>query len=410
MRIALFHNLPSGGAKRTLYEQARRLAAEHEIDVFTLSSAEHAFADIRPFAHNHQVISFEPQPLLESPWGRLNQVFRLTDLYRLRRPLRQIARQVESGGYDLLLAHPCRWEATSTLLHYLHGRLPTVYYCHEPIRRFYESDPPRLYDDDNFPRRRLLNRIDPLPPLYRLLLKQIDRRNIRQAGQVLVNSVFVQTAVRRIYQVESAVSYHGVDVDWFRPLAMARQYMVFSVGSLTPLKGFDFLVKAVGHIPAAERPPLVIASNSQNPPERDFLNQLAADMGVDLSLRGNITDERLVQFYNETAVTAYTPIREPFGLVPLEAMACGSPIVAVREGGVQESVLHQETGLLVERDPQQFARALQQLLSDSELAAAYGRNGRQHVTQHWHWDRAVDTLAGHLYSAVGHKEAAIELQ
>ncbi|MFO7539711.1 MAG: glycosyltransferase family 4 protein [Chloroflexota bacterium] len=401
MRIALFHNLPSGGAKRTLYEQARRLAARHEIDVYTLSSADHAFADLRPFTSQHHSIPFAPLPLLRSPWGRVNQAFRLADLYRLRRPLRQIARQIETGGYDLLFVHPCRLEAASTLLHYVHGRLPTIYYCQEPLRRFYESDPPRPYDDDNFPRRRLLNRVDPLPPLYRSLLKGIDRRNVRRAGLVLVNSTFMQTAVRRIYQVEAEVSYHGVDVEWFRPLARPKKRMILSVGSLTPLKGFDFLIEAVGHMPPAERPPLVIASNFQNPPEREYLTQLAADLDVDLELRGSVSDEQLVQLYNETAVTAYTPIREPFGLVPLEAMACGSPVVAVREGGVQESVLHEETGLLVERDPLRFAQALRQILADESTAARYGENGRRHVTQHWTWDRAVETLADHLDSVSG---------
>jgi glycosyltransferase involved in cell wall biosynthesis len=89
-------------------------------------------------------------------------------------------------------------------------------------------------------------------------------------------------------------------------------------------------------------------------------------------------------------------VLEPFGLVPLEAMSCGTPVVGVREGGVQESIIHERTGLLVERDPKKFSNAVQHLLSNPDLIAEYGRNGREHVLKNWTWDRSVDRLEDHL--------------
>ena len=73
MRIALFHNAPSGGAKRAIYEWTRRLTEHHQIDVYTLNSADHDFCDIRPFVQQYQVFDFAPRKLFNSPWGRLNQ-------------------------------------------------------------------------------------------------------------------------------------------------------------------------------------------------------------------------------------------------------------------------------------------------------------------------------------------------
>lgn len=396
MRIALFHNLPSGGGKRTLYEMARRLAAGHKIDVYTLSCANHDFADLRPLADAYTIAPFQPAPLLSSPLGRLNQGLRLVDLFRLRPRLRTIAGQIAGGAYDLLFVHPCQIEIASTLLSYLRGRLPAVYYCQEPLRRFYEEQPARPYDDDHLPRRRFLNRLDPLLHLYRLFLKRIDRRNTQSAGLVLVNSMFMQQTVRRIYRVEAEVSYHGVDTDYFRPQPAEKRGFVLSVGSLTPLKGFDFLIEAVARLPADRRPPLVIASNFQNPPEQAYLEQLAEQRGVALELLGQVDDEQLLTLYNQAAVVAYAAIREPFGLVPLEAMACGVPVVAVRDGGVQESVIHEQTGLLTGREPEQFAFALQQLLDDPQLAACYGGRGREQVLQNWTWDRAARALEERL--------------
>jgi glycosyltransferase involved in cell wall biosynthesis len=177
--------------------------------------------------------------------------------------------------------------------------------------------------------------------------------------------------------------------------------MLLSVGSLTPLKGFDFLIQAVAGIPCNQRPSLIIASNFQSPPERDYLKQLATELNVDLKLLANIRDKHLVRLYNQARVVVYAPIREPSGLVPLEAMACDTPVVGVREGGVPESIVHQHTGLLVERDPAQFAAAIQHLLSNPSLASEYGRNGREHVLRNWTWDESVATLEHHLATCAG---------
>ncbi len=398
MHIALFHNLPSGGAKRSVHEATRRLATRHTIDVYTLASANHEFADLRPYVARHHVFPFRPWPLFGSPLGRLNQMVRLADLWRLRRLARRMAAAIPWGEYDVLLAHPCQFESSPSLLRWAQGA-PTVYYCHEPLRLLYETMPPRPYAPTASRRQRLLDRLDPLPGLYRRTLRRVDRANLRSADAVLVNSQFIRESVRRIYQTAAIVSYHGVDVDCFRPLSLPRERFVLSVGSLTPLKGFDWLIRAIACIPPARRPSLVIVSNFQNPPERAFLEQLAQASGVDLRLLANISDARLVELYNQAALTAYAPHAEPFGLVPLESMACATPVVAVREGGVAESVVHEETGLLTERDPQQIAAAIERLLDDANLAERYGRSGRAHVVRHWTWEQAAATLERHLICA-----------
>lgn len=395
MKIAIFHNLPSGGAKRALGEMVRRLAPRHQLDVFTLSCANHDFADLRPFVARHEVTAFQPSPLLKFPWARFNQAIRLLDLGRLQPIARQIARQIEHHGYDVVLVNLCQFENSPSILRYL-WRIPTIYYCQEPLRRFYETMPARPYDDGASQRRQVLNRLDPLPALYQRALKALDRRNIRSAGVVLVNSEYIRELVRRIYHLEAQVSYLGVDEQFFHPVPAAKHRSLLSVGSLTPLKGFDFLIESVGRIPAEQRPELVIASNFQNPPERQYLEQLARQHQVTVSLLNNISDDDLRRLYNQAALTVYAPHREPFGLVSLESMACGTPVVAVREGGIPEVVVHGQVGWLVDRDPAQFAEGVQQLLANPAQAAQYGQQGREHVVRHWTWDRAAQTLEHNL--------------
>lgn len=399
MRIALYHNLPSGGAKRTLAESTLRLARRHQIEVYTLSSANHEFADIRPHVHGHTVYPYEPLPLLKSPLGRLNQAIRLLDLYRIKSVNRKIVADILANGYDLVIVQPCQVEKSPSLLRYL-TEIPTVYYCHEPLRQLYEAQPARPYDGSSFMRRRVLNRFDPLPGLYTAFLKRNDRQNISSARRVLVNSIFTQNAVAQIYGINSHVSYHGINADLFQPLSLEKHPSLLSVGSLTPLKGFDFLIEAVARIPGSHRPVLNIASNFQNPPEREFLNSLTQELSVKTNFLGSISDSTLVELYNQTTATVYAPLREPFGLVPLESMACETPVVAVAEGGIQETILDGQTGYLTERDPDAFAKAIQDILKDPRRAAEMGKTGRKQVLTHWTWDAAVQRLEDHLLACI----------
>jgi len=395
LRIAIYHNLPSGGAKRTVLEQVKRLSIRHEVDVFSLSSANHEFADLRPYIKNHTVLEFRPLKLLQSPWGRVNQAIRWLDLSRLNRRTQHLSQIILKNGYDVLLAHPCQFENNPSVLQHVTA-IRTVYYCHEPLRLIYEKMPARPYDQAELRQRQLLNRIDPLPSLYKAKLQRQDRDNIRMAARVLVNSNFIRQSVKQIYGIDAHVSYHGVDGSFFQPRHIEKLNILLSVGSLTPLKGFDFLIQAMGCLPTSGRPTLVIASNFQNPPEREYLIDLAGKSGVDVELEGNVSDVRLVELYSQAKITVYAPLAEPFGLVPLESMACATPVVAVDEGGIRETVLHNQTGVLVQRAPELFAGAITQLLTDTNLAREIGVNGREHVLNHWSWERAMDTLERYL--------------
>ena len=105
MKIAIFHNLPSGGAKRAVYEWVQRLAQEHTIDVYSLSTADHSFCDIRPFVSRHESYEFSPHEMFQPPFGRLNQLQRWRDLGELERVNRKIAARINLGGYDVLFAN-----------------------------------------------------------------------------------------------------------------------------------------------------------------------------------------------------------------------------------------------------------------------------------------------------------------
>ena len=393
LRIAVYHNLPTGGAKRTLHDMVRRLSRNHRLDCFTLSCSSQEFCDLRPYVQNVHVYGFQPTPLLRSPLGRANALLRLADTTRLARLSRHIALDIDAGNYDAAFVHPSQYTQAPTLLRFL--RTPSLYYCQEPLRRLYE---PSVHHTRRQPERwrAILDQLDPARVLYDGVLRRVDLANVRAATGVLANSRFTAQNVNRIYGIEAGVCYHGVDVAQFAPLGLKRENMVLSVGALVPVKGHDFVVRSVGLIPASIRPGLTIVSNHASPEERAHVEQIARQCGVELSIRLMASDTELVALYNQARATAYAPHLEPFGLVPLESMACGTPVVGVREGGVAETILDGETGFLVERDVPVFAQALQTMCTRPDLATQYGMRGRSYVEEHWTWDHRLRTLERYL--------------
>src|SRR5512138_2712857 len=156
MKIAVYHDLPSGGAKRTLYEAMKRLSQRHVLDVYTLDTADKAFCDLHEFSNAESVFHFSPSKLFHRPFGRLNQFQRWSDLQRLDRLARQVAKVMDDGKYDLVLAQPCMWTQAPLVLRYLDT--PSIYYCHEPPRNLYDSVSVQQAGSDS---RNALDAIDP---------------------------------------------------------------------------------------------------------------------------------------------------------------------------------------------------------------------------------------------------------
>jgi starch synthase len=101
--------------------------------------------------------------------------------------------------------------------------------------------------------------------------------------------------------------------------------------------------------------------------------------------------DEVAQLYSHAAVFVCPSIYEPFGLINLEAMACSTPVVASRVGGIPEVVVDGETGLLVEPgDPAALAAALRRVLDDPARAARMGETGRRRVEAHFSWDRIAE--------------------
>jgi glycosyltransferase involved in cell wall biosynthesis len=137
---------------------------------------------------------------------------------------------------------------------------------------------------------------------------------------------------------------------------------------------------------------LTIAGSGGHPRMPAYLQKIAMECGVQMELKIGVDDCELIRLYRSSAAFVFGARQEPFGLVALEAMACGLPVVAVAEGGVPEIVRDGETGYLAPRDERAFARSLETVLASEEHAGALGRAGRADVLDRWTWQQAGERL------------------
>jgi glycosyltransferase involved in cell wall biosynthesis len=211
----------------------------------------------------------------------------------------------------------------------------------------------------------------------------------------------------------------GVNVERFGtggavadPPASGR-WRILSVGRLVPRKGFADLIRAVRMLPDAE---LVIAGGPPaaelgSDPEARRLRRLAQRAGVAdrVRLLGSVPREDMPAWYRSADLLACAPWYEPFGLTPLEAMACGVPVVAYAVGGLVESVIDGVTGSLVRpRDVPRLAAELRALLGNPVLRMSYASAAVDRVRSRYPWQRTAADVE-RVYAAVTGESASTAL-
>jgi D-inositol-3-phosphate glycosyltransferase len=193
----------------------------------------------------------------------------------------------------------------------------------------------------------------------------------------------------------------GVDVDEFTPsgptASRDRRHRVVAVGRLVPRKGFETMICAMRHLPDTEL--VIVGGPDKSELDADTealrLQRLAGRLGVAdrVHLYGSVLREEMPMLLRSADVVAATPWYEPFGIVPLEAMACGIPVVASAVGGMLDTVDDGVTGSLVPpRDPDALAEAIAPILSQPRLRQMLGEAGRRRVCERYTWDRVADDI------------------
>lgn len=405
MRIAVWHDLPSGGGKRALNLHVEGLIQRgHHVELWSPPTASLDFLPLGDGVVQHVL------PLATSPVSRGGRMVRLTRPYRSMRSrlaameehCRQCAEDIDAGGFDVLLGHPCRFFRATPIGEL--SALPSVLYLQEPFRILYEAMPrlpwlarppvARPWAPGNLKAAiRDQIRVNSL----RLRARE-ELRSVLGFDQVLVNSLFSRESVLRTYGVEAEVCYLGIDTERFRELGRPRGDHVLGVGALVPEKRVDFVLRATARV--APSPPVRWIANYVHEPYLKEVQALAAELGVDFRALVSVSDETLLEELNTARLMVYAPRLEPFGYAPLEANACGLPVLAVAEGGVRETVEDGVSGRVVRPGLDEVAEAIGELLGRDDEWAALSTGGRQAVMGRWSATSATERLEAALERTV----------
>jgi glycosyltransferase involved in cell wall biosynthesis len=247
---------------------------------------------------------------------------------------------------------------------------------------------------------------DTSPP-GRIRLERAIARSVAKVVATCSDEVF-ELARLGVQRRQICVVPCGVDPVQFSDngpvAARTDRPRILSVGRLVERKGFDILIRALAAVPGAELlvaggPP---ADQLDNVAEARRLWAVAEECGVAdrVHLLGAVSRSDMPALMRSADVIACAPWYEPFGIVPVEAMACGVPVVATAVGGLTDTVIDGVTGVLVPpRRPDRMAGALRLVLSDPNLRLGFRSAALDRARSRYGWDRIADETL-RVYSEV----------
>lgn len=388
--LAALGGTDSGGQNVYVAHLARQLGrAGHEVDVFTRCDD----AQLPPVCHfdrNVRVVHVSAGP--QAPIAKEGL---LPHMYEFARRMGSFCRS-RSRGYDLVHAN-FFMSGVAALRLKREMNLPFVVTFHAlgKVRQLHQKEA------DQFPPERV--------SIERLLVRSADRL-IAECPQDHEDLVRLYGANPDAIDIVPC----GVDRDEIRPAgpgARARlglgvgpeEFVVLQLGRLVPRKGIDNVIRGIAclardHGITARL--LVVGGESDDPdpektPEIARLAAIATDLGIreQVIFTGRRPRHLLGDYYSAADVFVTTPWYEPFGITPLEAMSCGTPVIGAAVGGIKHTVVDEVTGFLVPpHDPSALAQKLARLYHSPAAARAMGRAGMRHVAAGYTWPKVAQDM------------------
>lgn len=403
MRIAIWHNLPSGGGKRALYNHIKALKERgHYIEGWTTDYASQDYLPLSEIIIEHcKPITKNLQKLnkTKSPIRRTIKTINL-----LKKHFKECVEEIEREDFDLIFANSCGL----TYMPYIgmFAKIPVVTYLGEPNRLLYEaSESGNTWELPSFnftPRGINRLRKDLLTTYSRRIKVGQEIKAAKSCSRILVNSLYSRESIKRAYGINSSVCYLGVDEKLFHiDNDIQKKPFVVGMGSIGKGKNVDMAIHVIAKIPIEHRPQLKWISNGFIPDYFNEITTLAKELKVEFIPLIDINDEKLREVLCEAAVMIYISHLEPFGLAPIEANMCGTSVVGVAEGGIRESIKNQINGFLVNGNKiDEMANIILPFLKDVNYAKQMGQKARAHAVKCWNWKQMADNIENELQSII----------
>jgi glycosyltransferase involved in cell wall biosynthesis len=245
-------------------------------------------------------------------------------------------------------------------------------------------------------------------PLY-WLFYLYDRRQNRKVDLALLLSNWAESEYKEVYPGKTRVVRSGADPNRFTPggdrngirtrFGFAEdEFVLLWLGIFMPHRRLEDAIEAVGKLKSrGSRVRLLLAGSDRSYPEYlNSLNSRVRSLGLEavVTFAGKVADEEIRDFYTACDAFVFPNDQQTWGLVVLEAMACGCPVLVSRGAGVHEVLTHGENAMLFPpRDPQALAQQIEALASQPQLTRKIAQNGMQLARETYNWDRFADQIS-----------------
>lgn len=368
MKIAIYHELPiTTGSRKSLNEIAKYLSKKNQIDLYYIDSKHTE----RNKKYYNKIYFFKFIPVKWNGKNWKTRLYRDTlELLKLYFLNKKIAAIIEKKRYDILFIHASYLTESPFLLRFKNNT--KVYYAHSPNYTLVFEKVVGI------PKNNRLKYI--YEKTNRFIRKFIDKGNVSNADFILANSNYTKKRIKEFYRKKSDVAYLGVDTNIYKPRKVKKNIDVLLVGSFEPADGYPLLQRAIGLIGKEINVRVLAAENEW------------------------ISDEKkMANLYNQSKIVVCLSYGEPFGLVAIEAMASGVPVIAVDEAGYKETVVPNITGLLIPRKPKVLAASISSLLKDNKRRENYGKAGRLITLKQWSWEERAKKMEEFMERQVAKK-------
>ena len=367
MKIAVFHELPRGGARRAVNSYAVELKKKHTVDLY--------FVDEKDSKSEHQFYSsvffykFMPRRWEGGNWRVrvYKDSVELINVYKLNK---KIAADIDAKKYDVVFVSASKFIEAPFIMRFL--KTPFLFFSEDPYYRI-------IYD----PLLRISKDLDIFRYNYercnRIVRKILDRKNVECAKICLAPSKYIAELFSKTYNKHVDVVYHGVDTNFFTRSKIKKNIDLFYIGSYEPFDGYKLLNDSLSHLKKSITVRKILI-------EEEWISD----------------DKVLRDLYRRSKIMFCPAQREGLGLVLLEALSCGTTVIALDEAGHKEIIKQGKNGYLVPPNPTKIAKLLESLLSNAKEIRKLSEYGRDDIEKNWTWKKRTEELEKFLLMQAGY--------
>jgi glycosyltransferase involved in cell wall biosynthesis len=361
--------------------------------IYLTSGIERSFVELLPRSrHDWLLLTHHHEPDATYPELRDARIVELSPRVSVRRslvPLAQAAWRIGrsrlplDGAQSLLVSSEGLGDLVAP-----RSPVPVAAYCHTPLKILHDPASRAALVGSSPVRRAGLG-------VLGAAFEAVDRRAWRSYRHVLANSAETAARIRAARLVPRGpveVLHPGVDLSRFPPGTQAREDFLLVAGRIMWQKDVELALETLDVLQRKGKRLQLVVAGAVDEKSRPYLAELRARAeGLDVRFETDPSDARLSELYRTCALLLFTARNEDFGIVPLEAMASGAPVLAVDSGGPRETVQHGITGWLEPRDPERFAERVLEIVEARDGATAM-REAAVTRARTFTWDAFVARL------------------